>query len=197
MDNPIIKQVICPDCHGDIKIIQSINNENFILSCPSCIKKWYLTFTAKKGEGLLDHDTYISERKELYKYQQTCYDNYEKTLTALTSSFLAFSIGLIGYLKSSEPKATPVLVPDTNIFLYTSWITFSLSLVVLLLCFFTNAKAYTVEMQILKKALTDSKALMESNNYWTNISVILYFLTTIFFMSGLISLLFFCFRNFL
>ena len=38
---------------------------------------------------------YIDERKDLYKYQQTVYDGFERTITALAASFLPFSVAFL------------------------------------------------------------------------------------------------------
>ena len=146
--------------------------------------------------GTLDYETYSSERKELYKYQQAAYDSYEKTLITLTSSFLAFSIGLLGYLQSSKPNEAPAIAPGTEEMIYTSWICLSLSLMGLLACFFLNARAFAVEMGVLDDALTNPAALTK-RNWWTTASHVLYGSTTILFAVGLFFLLYFSHHNFL
>ena len=148
----------------------------------------------RKVSGKLDYDTYLNERKDLYKYQQAAYDSYEKTLTALASSFLAFSVGFMGFLVSSKPQGAAMLVSGSEIFLYACWTTLSLALLCLLLCFFVNVRAFAVEMRILDDAL-ESTAAFDRTNLWTKFSIALYVTTAVLFLLGLLSLLVFCYRN--
>lgn len=83
----------------------------------------------------LDYDTYLSERKDLYKYQQAAYDSYEKTLTALVGSTLAMSIAFLGFLQSSRPKGAVLLPPNSEWWLYLSWGTLAGGLIALMRCF--------------------------------------------------------------
>ena len=46
----------------------------------------------------LSRDEYLAERKELYKYQQENWANFEKTLLTLSSGFLAFSMSFLAFL---------------------------------------------------------------------------------------------------
>ena len=142
----------------------------------------------------LDYDTYLSERKELYKYQQAAYDVYEKTLTVLVGSTLALSVAFLGFLQSSRAKGVALLALDTECWLYLSWGSLAAALVALLLCFFVNARAFTVEMKVLDEALTDGSAL-ERTNAWRNVSLFLYTASSILFIVGLLSLLYFCKMN--
>ena len=144
----------------------------------------------------LDYETYSSERKDLYKYQQTAYDNYEKTLTALASSALAFSIGFVGYLQSSAAKGQAAISNGSQPFLYATWAALFLSILCLISCFFVNVKAFTLEMHLLDMALEDTRAF-DRSNVWTTVSMWLYAASAILFFAGLSSQLLFCYRNFL
>ena len=151
---------------------------------------------ARKPKQTLDYDTYASERRELYKYQQSAYDSYEKTLTALTGSTLALSVAFLGFLQSSRPPSTPLIVSGSQFWLYVSWSALTIGLISLSLCFFLNARAFTVEMHILDRALEDASALNQKN-WWTSASVVLYAVSAVLFFGGVISLLYFCHLNLL
>lgn len=54
-----------------------------------------------------------------------------------------------------------------------------------------NARAFTVEMLVLDDALTDGRALLRTNR-WRIVSLSLYTASSILFIAGLLSLLYFC-----
>jgi len=143
----------------------------------------------------IDYKQYLDERKELYKYQQANYDSFERTLVALCGSFLAFSIGFLGFLSKGHNASHPVIAPDSAPFLVATWVALSLSLAVLVLCFFVNVRAYTREIKILEEALDNAQAL-EGPNRWRTLSQGLYWISTIAFFVGLVCLILFCNRNF-
>ena len=149
---------------------------------------------ASNADGKLDYETYANERRDLYKYQQAAYDSYEKTLTTLASSSLAFSVAFMGFLQSSKPKGVQVLAGGSESLLYACWLAFSLSLVCLLLCFFINVRAFSFEMRILDDAL-ESTSAFDRKNPWTKFSISLYAATAILFVLGLVALLLFSYRN--
>ena len=146
------------------------------------------------GPKVLDRQTYLDDRKELYKYQQTAYDNFEKTLTALAGGFLAFSVGFLGFVSRNQPSGAPIQLRSTAL-LEAAWGFLCISLVALLLCSFVNARAFTIEIVKLEEALADASALGRTNR-WTGISKLLYGVATMCFVAGLILLLIFCGRNF-
>jgi len=142
----------------------------------------------------LDRQLYLDERKELYMYQQTAYDNFEKTLTALVGAFLAFSVAFLGLLGRSQ-GAGPPNVPHSGRFLIGAWLFFGVSLTALLCCFFVNARAFTIEIIKLEDALKDERAL-ERHNLWRVLSLWLYGVAAAGFLIGLVLLTLFCKRNF-
>jgi hypothetical protein len=150
----------------------------------------------RRVSAKLDYETYTAERRALYQYQQAAYDSYEKTLTALVSSSLAFSVGFLGFLQASKPKGMTILVAGSEGHLYLCWIALFLSLLCLLACFFVNARAFSVELHILGDAL-DSTTAFDRPNPWTTVSIALYIATAGLFVLGLLSLLRFCFQNLL
>lgn len=153
-----------------------------------------MTATKDKTGGI-DQKLYLDERKELYKYQQANYDSFEKTLLTLSGSFLAFSIGFLGFLSRGTDPSRSVLSPGSGQFLLACWILFAASLVALLVCSFVNVRAYTVEIIRLEDARHDSAAL-DRPNHWRTCSLVLYTVSTFAFLAGLVSLLLFCKRNF-
>jgi hypothetical protein len=150
----------------------------------------------RRVSAKLDYETYTNERRALYQYQQAAYDSYEKTLTALSSSSLAFSIGFLGFLQASKPKGIAILVAGSKGELYLCWIALFLSLLCLLACFFVNVRAFSVELHILNDALISTTAF-DRPNRWTELSIALYFATAGLFVLGLLSLLRFCYQNLL
>ena len=150
----------------------------------------------KEKTAVIDQKLYLDERKELYKYQQANYDSFEKTLLALSGSFLAFSIAFLGFLAKGNGSSRPVLSPGSAPFLLASWILLAASLVALIFCSFANIRAYTFEIIRLEDARKDPTAL-DRTNHWRSVSLVLYSISTISFLAGLVSLLLFCSRNFL
>ena len=149
----------------------------------------------KNSPPRIDQILYLDERKELYKYQQANYDSFEKTLVTLSGSFLAFSIGFLGFLARGTDPSRPVVTQGSAPFLFGSWILLASSLVALVLCSFVNVRAYTIEIIKLEDARTDAKAL-DRPNHWRTCSLALYTVSAVGFLAGLISLLLFCKRNF-
>lgn len=143
----------------------------------------------------LPRDEYIDERKELYKYQQAAYDGFERTITALSASFLAFSVAFLGFV--TRPVGQNAVIGSVRRpgLLLASWLTFSASLVSLLLLFFANARGFTVEIEKIEDALHDDTAL-ERSNIWVVVSKSLYGTSLFGFLSGLFFLLAFCWHNF-
>lgn len=151
--------------------------------------------SAKDAARGIDQKLYLDERKELYKYQQANYDTFEKTLVTLSGSFLAFSIGFLGFLSRGTDPARSVLTAGSGPLLFACWILLAASLVALLLCSFVNVRAYTFEIIRLEDARHDAAALDTPNN-WRTCSLVLYTVATIAFVAGLVSLMLFCRRNF-
>jgi hypothetical protein len=151
--------------------------------------------TPKSGrKSKLTRAEYVVERAELYKYQQACYDGFERTITALVASTLGFSVAFVGYLSRTSSLSTvssSMQIPRTLL-----WSRFALgmSLVSLLLLFFTNARSYTVEITKVEDAMEDDIAL-ERVNWWPRVSWLLYLISFVGFVIGLILLLYFSWYN--
>lgn len=152
-----------------------------------------MDYTTTEG---LPHKEYLEERKELYKYQQAAYDSYEKTLVTLSASFFTLTSAILAYLQK-ELTTSGVPVPlEGKVFLLVSISLFSLSLAILLGCFFMNAKSYTFEIERLERARAAWSALEEVNP-WTRYSLGLYAANFLAFIAGLITLIAFAKVNFL
>ena len=76
---------------------------------------------------------YLEERQHLAKYEQTNYENYEKTILTLSSAFLAFSISFLSLFdKSSDINNSVFPIVVTTAFLFSSWIMFAFSVLSIL-----------------------------------------------------------------
>ena len=145
-------------------------------------------------EKVFTHDDYVKEREHLSKCEQANYDSYEKTILTLSGAFLAFSVSFLGLvMKTTAPPAAPVVLTSPAI-LICSWVSFALSIVIMLLCFLINALAFRKEVATIEDAVDDVHAL-NTKNIWTAIGYTLYILSGLSFCLGLALLLIFCGRN--
>jgi hypothetical protein len=143
----------------------------------------------------LTQQEYLDERRQLSKYQQENYQNYEKTLVTLSGSFIAFSMALLTFLaKDSSPKAAAASVVYSK-YVVGSWFAFGSSLLILLGGFFVSIRVFTIEAVLLEEALEDLGALGKSN-WWNTISLWLNGLSAFCFLSGVILLMVFCWNVF-
>ena len=150
----------------------------------------------KKQLMTVSHEEYVDERKELEKYRQASYDSFERVLTTLAGSFLAFSVAFLGALKFMRQADEPLVAPGSSWLLAASWVGFAVSLVSLLLVFFVNARSFTLEITKLEEALEDARAL-DVPNRWSYVSLVMYSFSALAFVAGLGFLLWFCRSNFI
>ena len=144
----------------------------------------------------LTRQEYLDERRELYKYQQANYDSFETTLVTLSGSFLVFSISFLAFLKSGREAGLPLMQPGSAKFILGSWILLAVSLSILVVSFFVNARAYTVEILRVEQALGDIRAL-DAPNPWSTAAMWIYGISTVSFLAGVTSLVWFCRMNFI
>lgn len=142
----------------------------------------------------LSRQEYIEERRELSRAQQACYEAFEKTLVTLSGSFFVFSIGLLGYLGKEHTVGRDV-TKGVGIYLIVSWCALTVSLLILMGCFFVNAKSYTIEIDKLEEALTDFSALARKN-VWSIVALCLYAASTVLFFAGVALLALFSWKVF-
>ena len=138
----------------------------------------------------LSREEYSAERKELYKYQQENWANFEKTLLTLSSGFLAFSMSFLAFL--ARPAGQPIV---GHRLLWSSWIALGVAVAALLVCYPLNIRGYTFEIVRIEDALTDPTAL-DRLNPWSRYGQILYGVSAVAFLLGLVLLAVFCKRNF-
>jgi hypothetical protein len=151
--------------------------------------------TAPAARTPLSRDEYLSERKELYKYQQENWASFEKTLLTLSAAFLGFSMSFLGFLANGRPPGTPIVSPGSESYLLLSWITLSISIAALLGTYPVNIKAYTFEIIRIEDALVDTSAL-DRVNPWVRYCHILYGVSVAAFFGGVALLGAFCRNNF-
>lgn len=142
----------------------------------------------------LKYDVYLKQYEQIVKYQQANYDNFEKTLLTLSSAFLAFSVSFIGLLKKKAPDGTDVIVINSYPTLVASWICFASAIFLILMCFPIGALSWNTEIIKIEEALEDASSLNKDNK-WKYVSYILYVLSVIGFIFGIVLLLIFCKRN--
>jgi hypothetical protein len=142
----------------------------------------------------LEYEVYVRERENLYKYQQSNWASYEKTIVTLSAAFLAFSVSFLGLVKKEPILGAP---PETIKFLallITSWVLFAASVLLILLSFPANAGAFDVETRKIEDALSDGSAL-DRRNKWTRLGYTIYALAGTSFIAGIVLLLVFCAHN--
>ena len=100
----------------------------------------------------LSQQEYLEERKELYKYQQAAYDSYEKTLVTLSGSFFTLTAAILTYLQKEATGSNTTLPLAGKGYLVLGLALFSVSLTILLGCFFMNARGYTFEIERIERA---------------------------------------------
>jgi hypothetical protein len=143
----------------------------------------------------ISRDEYLSERKELYKYQQENWASFEKTLLTLSAAFLGFSMSFLGFLANGRPSGSAIVSPGSGGYLLGSWIVLSISIAALLGTYPVNIKAYTFEIVRIEDALVDTCAL-DRVNPWVRYCHILYGVSVVAFFTGVALFGMFCRRNF-
>lgn len=140
------------------------------------------------------YDDYVKERELLSKYEQTNYDGYERTILTLSSAFLVFSVSFLGIIRKKPDGGQPLPPLVSLDCLIGAWVLFAASVFFMLLCFVTNAVA-------LRTAVADIEPLLENGEMttgaakWVVSSYILYGLSGLTFVGGIILLLLFCAQN--
>jgi hypothetical protein len=147
-----------------------------------------MTVTEKQT---LPYETYVDERKLLAEIEQQNYDNYEKTILTLSASFLAFSISFLGLFRD---EITAGYIFKSQGLLIGTWISFAVSVISMLVVFLVGALSVQKEIVKIENALEDVTALEERNG-WIFVSDLLYFISGIAFISGIVFLLLFCSKN--
>jgi hypothetical protein len=147
-----------------------------------------------ESDGLSQQE-YLEERKELYKYQQAAYDSYEKTLVTLSGSFFTLTAAILTYLQKEATGSNTTLPLAGKGYLVLGLALFSVSLTILLGCFFMNAKGYTFEIERIERARQNWSVLSEVNP-WTRLSLALYAANFLTFIAGLVSIIAFAKLNF-
>ena len=142
----------------------------------------------------IEYKDYLAEREHLSKYEQSNYDNYEKTILTLSAAFLAFSVSFLGLFRKKVDSGTDLPALTARFLLIWSWISFASSIFFMLLSFLINAIAIRAEVVELQLRLEGTPPSSKRNN-WTFLGYLLYFISGITFISGLILLLTFCAYN--
>jgi hypothetical protein len=149
---------------------------------------------AVKQEELITYDDYIKEREHLSKYEQTNYDNYEKTIITLAAAFLAFSVSFLGLVRKAVPTGQPPPSLSSINILIWSWVLFAVSILSILFCFPVNGSSLRAEVKELEN-MRDGKHTPDRINTWVMAGYILYAISGLSFVAGLALLLIFCARN--
>jgi len=140
------------------------------------------------------YDDYVKERELLSKFEQAAFDNFEKTILTLSSAFLVFSISFLGIIRKKADSGA-ALPPLASIdFLVFSWVSFAASVLFMLLCFVTNALSLRAAVADIEPLLEEKKPTRKAHK-WNIMSYILYALSGIAFIIGVILLLTFCAKN--
>jgi hypothetical protein len=142
----------------------------------------------------MDYDDYVKEREQLSKYEQANYDNYEKTILTLSAAFLAFSVSFLGLVRKRMESGAELLALTSPKILVWSWAFFASSVLFMLICFLVSALGFRHETTRLEMALEDVNAL-EGKNNWHALVYVLYAMSGMAFITGIVLLLTFCAYN--
>lgn len=146
----------------------------------------------------IDYETYKDERQFLSELENSNYENYEKTILTLSSAFLAFSVSFLGILPTYSETSSSLITVKKEVVAHSlliySWVSFSISVIAILLCFLVSALAIRKEVEKLELGLADATALTKKNR-WSSLTYILYFISGVSFLLGLVWLVMFSGRN--
>jgi len=140
------------------------------------------------------YDDYMKERELLSKYEQANYDSYEKTILTLASAFLVFSVSFLGIIRKKADSGVPLPPLASLDFLIGAWLSFAASVFFILLCFISNAVALRTAVADIEPLIENKKATTRAAK-WNIISYVLYGLSGLAFVAGIILLLSFCAKN--
>jgi hypothetical protein len=135
----------------------------------------------------------VKERDALSKNEQSCYEGYEKAVLMLSAAFLGFSVSYLGLVKGTN-AASKVAINSFST-LQASWYCFATSVGVLLLAFFVNGVAHRTTITALERRLDANKDPFRWPEVWTFTGFLLYALSGLTFLVGVVCLLRFAAAN--
>jgi len=135
------------------------------------------------------YQEYERDYEGIMQHRQENLSNYEKTITALSAAFLAFSVALLKFLESEgRPQRTELLVG--------SWVFFSAALFLLLANFVLSHMGYDSDLEDRAEAVEDSKFLeSQRTTRWNNLALACLLLSGVVFVTGVCLLLGFSASN--
>ena len=142
----------------------------------------------------LEYSEYAIERRMLYEWQQKNQQSMEKTLLALSASFLAFSVTFVSLLHKVAESGTEAFTVTGHSLLYFSWGALGLAVLSVFVSFPLSIRAFSVEMEKLGDAL-DDVGVLERRNRWTVAAYVFYWIAGSAFVVGLAALMIFCGQN--
>lgn len=140
------------------------------------------------------YDDYVKERELLSRFEQAAFDSYEKTILTLSSAFLVFSISFLGIIRKKADSGVGLPPLESMNLLICSWISFAASVLLMLLCFVTNAKSLRTAVADIEPLLEGIERTVKAQN-WNIASYLLYAFSGSAFVAGVVLLLTFCAKN--
>jgi len=139
----------------------------------------------------IDSKEYLQYWSMLAEMESKNYTNYENTIITLSAAFLAFSVSFLALFKSApESGAVFSNLPTLEL----SWVAFAISVISMLVCFLASGLAHRFVMYDWRDARQSATA-SNRRNPWKATVIVLYVVSGIGFIAGVILLLSFCARN--
>jgi hypothetical protein len=130
-------------------------------------------------------EIYEKERQLLFEAELDQSRQFDKNILALASGSFALSLLFI-------QQVAPNLILDSPSYLIVSWTAFISSILLTLISFLISQQALSRQREILDLWYTEDKNLKNGFIGWIKL---LNWLSMLFFISGVICLAIFCFRN--
>jgi hypothetical protein len=141
-----------------------------------------------------EYKDYISERELLYGVEQQNYQSFEKIIITLSSAFLAFSLSFLALFSSKGTAEASTFHFAYISTLVASWILFAVSVVAILVSILLGAIASRYQLFEYEQEMEGIRPSVKSG-VLTKVIFVLYAVSAIGFVAGLITLMIFCARN--
>jgi hypothetical protein len=144
--------------------------------------------------GKASKEDILKEWDNLKRFEQQNYENFEKTILALSSALFAFSVSFLG-LYTNRIVSTPGIKIINFGLLIGSWISFAITIILILLSMLFGGFAFRLEVKKIMKALNNKNEIINANNIWNTIIFRFYIISGIAFILGIILIIIFCASN--
>jgi hypothetical protein len=133
------------------------------------------------------YDVYLQERKDLIKAEHSMYERFDKAILTLSAGALGISVTFINQI-APNPKVS------TWGWIFTAWLSFSLSILSTLISFLVSQKACRRQIEICEKVLLE-KENSDQQNKLADLTQWFNYIAIVLFIIGIFALIIFCLKN--